>query len=520
MTSSQTLAKPPRRPRPRKINLWLAKRLAALFPLRPMLSERVFSDTPGRFFALLSSRHARRFIDVLDVLEELQRRRHGGGLTRQEVMDAAERVLGEAAGQTGQAGLSADTAEADGDDDAPATLTAAEMLRQLVHAGWLEEPRRNDYQRVYFVDGRAELLLESLRRMAFPEKVTFTDKLHLACTRLQDPNAFQDHPLSDLEACLENLRYGIQELRGLQQGVARLTQRQMKSDSLRENLRVLYDDFSDHIGQRCYKQLIALNLPLRLPLVRENLHAIEANPIVRARMEAQLAERRPDLSPEEVENQIRDQLRDAIDLLDSVEPQADAVDQRAADFARRSFARFRYLQEVSSGRRAEMRALFEAVNEACQGAGPGERPGELPESLDLPALRLPCAALLAGLDSLSIPQGTRRAGTRRPIEADLEFDEFYDAAIDEMADNINSSLTVLRANRFAAQLGIGSEGISSDQLDPDHEEWLLELAGLLLHAETLDASYLVHSPRENGEEPARDLLAGHFIDRFQLTQKP
>ena len=41
-----------------------------------------------------------------------------------------------------------------------------------------------------------------------------------------------------------------------------------------------------------------------------------------------------------------------------------------------------------------------------------------------------------------------------------------------------------------------------------------------LHAETLDASYLVHSPRENGEEPARDLLAGHFIDRFQLTQKP
>jgi hypothetical protein len=472
--------------------------------MAPLLSERVFSDTPVRFFAILTWRHSRRYIDLLDAIEEMQRRRHGGGLTRAEVLDAAERILA----------LSPPVDAGDGPSEEGATLSAPEMLRQLVHAGWLDEPRRHDYQRVYFLDGRAELLLDCLRRMAYPEKVTFTDKLHLACTRLQDEAAFVDHPLSDLEACLDNLRYGLQELRSLQQGVARLTQRQLKSDSLKENLRVLYDDFSENIGQRCYKQLIALDLPLRLPLVRENLHAIEANPMIRARMEGQLAERRPDLSAEEVEAHVRDNLREAIELLDGVEPQAEAVDRRAADFARRSFARFRYLQEVSSGRRTEVRTMFEEINERYA----GERLGDLPEALELPDLRVPSVGLLGGLDSLAVPQGARRSGIRRPLEED-DFDLGYDAAVDEMALNINSSLTVLRANRFVRGLGVGPAGLSSAELVPGVQEWLLELAGLLLHAETTDSDYRVASRREFDEEPPRDLVGDHRIDRFHLSMK-
>jgi hypothetical protein len=331
---------------------------------------------------------------------------------------------------------------------------------------------------------------------------------------LQDEDAFVDHPLSDLEACLDNLRYGLQELRSLQQGVARLTQRQLKSDSLKENLRVLYDDFSENIGQRCYKQLIALDLPLRLPLVRENLHAIEANPMIRARMEGQLAERRPDLTTDQVEAHVRDNLREAVDLLDGVEPQAEAVDRRAADFARRSFARFRYLQEVSSGRRTEVRSLFETINEIYQ----GERLGDLPEALELPDLRLPNVGLLSGLDSLAVPQGARRVGIRRPIEDD-DYDLGYDAAVDEMALNINSSLTVLRANRFIRELEIGPDGLSSADLSPTEQEWLLEIAGLLLHAETTDSDYRVLSRREFDEEPPSDLVGEHRIDRFHLSMK-
>jgi hypothetical protein len=248
--------------------------------------------------------------------------------------------------------------------------------------------------------------------------------------------------------------------------------------------------------------------------VRENLHAIEANPMIRARMEGQLAERRPDLSAEEVEAHVRDNLREAIELLDGVEPQAEAVDRRAADFARRSFARFRYLQEVSSGRRTEVRTMFEEINERYA----GERLGDLPEALELPDLRVPSVGLLGGLDSLAVPQGARRSGIRRPLEED-DFDLGYDAAVDEMALNINSSLTVLRANRFVRGLGVGPAGLSSAELVPGVQEWLLELAGLLLHAETTDSDYRVASRREFDEEPPRDLVGDHRIDRFHLSMK-
>src|SRR5690606_33960499 len=135
-----------------------------------MLSERVFNDTPVRFLAILTWRHGRRYIDLLDRIEEMQRRRHGAGLTRTEVLEACERVLAEGG---------ADDSSDDPAEETSPPPTPPEMLRQLVQAGWLDEPRRNDYQRVYFLDSRAELLLDCLRRMAYPEKVTFTDKLHL-----------------------------------------------------------------------------------------------------------------------------------------------------------------------------------------------------------------------------------------------------------------------------------------------------------------------------------------------------
>jgi len=61
--------------------------------MAPLLSGRVFSDTPVRFFAILTWRHSRRYIDLLDAIEEMQRRRHGAGLTRSEVNDAAERIM-------------------------------------------------------------------------------------------------------------------------------------------------------------------------------------------------------------------------------------------------------------------------------------------------------------------------------------------------------------------------------------------------------------------------------------------
>lgn len=467
-----------------------------------MLSERVFSDTPTRFFAILSGRYRRQYVDVFDAVEQVQRIREDGGVTRSEMLDIITRMLEEAE----------DVHEAlEGDE---VKLTPPEMLRNLISIGWLEEPRRTDYQRVYYLDSRAEMLLESLRRMAYPERVAFTDKLHMACTRLTDPKAFIDHPLADLEGCLENLRYGLQEIRLLQQGLARLTQRQLGAHTLKQNLSVLYDDFAENIGQRCYKQLIAMKLPLRLPAVRQNIAAIEANPTVIARMEAEMLTRRPDLTPAAIATSVRQSLAELNDLVENIEPQAEAVDRRAAEFARRSFARFRYLQEVSSGRRNEVRELFEQINDQCR----ERKLSDLPEELELFDLNLPRVQLLSGRESLYLPRESRVKGVQQPLnDYMVEYDG--DFAIDEMSDTINSALTVLRANRFFRSLELGGKPMSSKDFPTDQDEWLLDAAGLLLHTDVSDRDFEVTSPREGDLEPEQNELQDYLVDEFEIAPR-
>lgn len=471
------------------------------------LSQQIFSDTPSRFFAVLTWRYGRQYIDALDRIESIQRHRHGVGLSRSELLQVCDDII------TGS-----DIAEStDPADDEQSRLTAPEMLRQMLQCEWLEEPKRSDYQRVYYLDSRAELLLECLRRMAYPEQVTFTDKLHLVCARILDKSAFDQHPLSDLESCVDNLRYGLQELRSMQQGMARLTQRQLRSCSLKENLQVLYDDFSENIGQRCYKQLIDLNIPIRLPLVREQLSQIQHNPVTLAKMELELQQRFPDLAEHDVSSRIQRAIAEAVSMLESVEPQTEAVDRRAADFARRSFARFRYLQEVSSGRRSEVRSLFELINERyaeCKLAA-------LPESLELPDLKIPSVALLSGTDSLFSPRTMRLKGERSPLDNIYEDDDSA-FALDEMSNNISLSLTTHRANRYFTELKVKKSGLASKDLPTDGDEWLLNTISLLLHSDTLESNFTISTPRDKENHktlPAPDLLDDLLIDPFTIHPK-
>lgn len=475
------------------------------------LSNHIFDDTPPDFFAVLTLRYGRYYIDALDKIEEIQRMRHGVGLTREELLNVCESVI-QGAPEAITDELDIEVEEDSGVED---RLTPAAMLRHMLKCKWLEEPKRSDYQRVYYLDNRAEILLDCLRRMAYPENVTFTDKLHLVCSRLQDPDAFIEHPLSDLESCIDNLRYGLQELRSLQQGMARLTQRQLRSDSLKENLHVLYDDFSENIGQRCYKSLVSLDIPVRLPLVREKLDEIKHSPQIVAQMEIELQKRRPELTDDEASERIARGLQEAVVMLESVEPQSEAVDRRAADFARRSFARFRYLQEVSSGRRSEVRSLFELINERyaeCKMAN-------LPDDLDLPKLNIPSVGLLSGTDSLFIPRTSRKKGVRTPLTDDFDYDGDSDFAMDEMADNINSSLTTIRANNYYRTLTIPKKGLRSDKFELNSDEDILDIIGLLLHGETSDAEYFVHSPREEDKEPEVYDNDGYDFDEFTIKAK-
>ena len=472
------------------------------------LSQQIYRDTPHSFFAVLTWRYGKQYIDALDAIEDLQRHRHGVGLTRPELLQVCQDVIDASLAQPDEESVS---------DDETSALTAPDMLRQMLQSQWLEEPKRSDYQRVYYLDSRAELLLEALRRMAHPEQVNFTDKLHLVCTRIMDEKAFDDHPLADLEVCNDNLRYGLQELRSMQQSMARLTRRQLSSDTLKENLQVLYDEFSEHISQRAYKSLIDLDLPVRLPLIQNRLEQIRRNPKVIAKMELELEKRRPDFSEEEVTNYVLNHLDETQHMLNSVEPQADAVDRRAAEFARRSFARFRYLQEVSSGRRSEVRELFEIINEQYNGC----KLNMLPESLELPDLKIPYVDLLAGMDSLFTPRNQREKGAPSPLtdyydEGDMEH------ALDEMSENINSSLSVMRANSYLSTLDIPKEGLDSKDLPTDHEQWELNTVALLLHSDALTSTYEVTTPRDDTqhtEVPEPELLDDVYIDPFKLHTK-
>ena len=201
---------------------------------------------------------------------------------------------------------------------------------------------------------------------------------------------------------------------------------------------------------------------------------------------------------EEIAEHVQIALNNAASMLDSVEPQAEAVDRRAADFARRSFARFRYLQEVSSGRRAEVRELFEHVNERYAEC----KLNSLPESLELPSLKIPAVSMLAGTDSLFIPRNIRIKGEQQALD-DFYDDDDSNFALDEMSDNINSSLTTLRANRFFRELNVDVNGLESKDLPTDVDQWLLNTVGLLLHGDTLESEYDITTPRD---ETAHDLL--------------
>ena len=109
------------------------------------LSKHIFDDTPPDFFAVLTLRYGRYYIDALDKIEEVQRMRHGVGLTRDELIQICENVIISIGAVSGV--LESSNTEQEADDK----LTPAAMLRYMLKCKWLEEPKRSDYQRVYYL---------------------------------------------------------------------------------------------------------------------------------------------------------------------------------------------------------------------------------------------------------------------------------------------------------------------------------------------------------------------------------
>jgi hypothetical protein len=478
-------------------------------PVQQRLSfaARLFRETPPGFFGILASPNGPIYLDVLDALE--QATAVSGMLTRAQTIEIISDVLC----SHPEAALSEEFVDA---DSATASGRANIILRRLIDNHWLQEPQRTDYQRLITFDAHGEILFAALRQIAGGGSAQFTDKIQIACNTLLNPDAFVDQPLTDLEACLSNLQTGLRELRQMQKSIERYTQHLIDAESLREVHQLLFDEFSENIGRACYRELVRAQLPTKLLRARYRFDGLSSDEVLLGKLHRDLVRRNKTLSGTEAHDQVRAKLDDLLHLLSSVEPQANEIDDRTAEFARRSFARFRYLQEVTSGHRERVQELFEFIDRQCA----GRRLSDLDENIELPALLIPEAGLLSG-DSLYAPRLSRALAEIEPLSEDATGEE-QAATLAEIAANIRDSLNVMRANRFVDRLP-GPQGtrISSADMPIHNDEDIADLIACVLHAGTRDARFTIEVPvnKTDTAQNGRAVKAGYVIDTFFLEKK-
>lgn len=476
------------------------------------LSTALFRETRGGgFFRVLAGRNAPFYTDVLDAL------------------DGAISGSADGISREGAVAIIVETLEVhpnfkfddEESEDTPADLRerARLLLDHLLKCYWLEEPPRRDWRRMIHFDAHGSTLLGALRKIAWPDAAVFTDKLTGACAMLADDASVAEQPWQTVENCLSNVREGLNELRSMQKSVQRFTRKQLEEDTLRGNLAVVFDDYSEKISHSCYAALVRARLPMRLPdAVRRISERLADDPTTLANMQIEVLRRHPEMSPETARAHVARGLEELIDLLERVLPMADEIDRRTADFTRRSLARFRYLQDVSGERRTELKAFFETANHLLAGRRLRRTNSDLP---DLPELLLPAVKVPAGLDSLYSPPDRRP-----PLEQDAFEDEVSEAdresGLDDMQRTIRESLSVARANRFVHALPGGKgERIESNELDLDGVGDPSDLIALLLHADASEARYRIDVQRVSDEftAPPTDTLHQLSIERFAIIKK-
>lgn len=475
------------------------------------LSTSLFRELRPNFFGVLASPSARLYVDVLDALEREAGQRTQG-LDRDEALAVVELVV-EEHGEL--AGADETLAQA-----ATVRDKARTVLDTLRHAGWVEEEQRTNWQRVIFFDANGGELLRALRRIAFPEATVFSDKLVNVCTTLMNQDALDEQPWAQVESCVASLQAGLSELRSMEKSIQRHTRQQLAASTLKQNLALLFDQFAERIGRACYAQLVHARLPSRLAEARGVIDGPLGGADLQTKMQMEVMRRDSSLSTEAAMAHVRLRLAELAELLDQVEPLADAIDRRTAEFTRRSQARFRYLQETTSENRARVQDFFETLNRHFA----GRRVADI-ESLGVvfPSLLLHDARLFGGLESLYTPRLRRAAGEIEPLE-DSD-DRQHDRTLAQLEGTMRDSLTVSRANRFINALpGERGTRMESRQLLREfvrNDEDIADLIACLLHARSSDAKYRIEVAREVADADASefDTRLNYRIEQFTVVKK-
>ncbi len=482
-----------------------------------LLAAQLYREVRPDFFRVLSGPLAKLYVSALDALEQEASQRDQG-LDRADALELVEQVVEQHAELT-----------ATGDESVAAATNNRERARAVLDtlraAGWLLEEERSDWQKLVFFDPNGIVLMQALRRIAFPAAAVFSDKLVNVCATLSQGgevnlNALQENPWAQVETCAANLQAGLAELRGVQKSIERHTKQQLEASTLKENLALLYDQFAERIGRACYAQLVHSRLPTKLSETHRALESLLCHAGLMTSMQSEVMRRDPGLSAEAAMSRVRLRLNDLEEMLRQVEPLADTIDRRTAEFTRRSQARFRYLQETASENRGRVQEFFEILNRHFRGWRVSEI-GAL--DVDFPTLNLYDARLFGGLESLYTPRLRRSAGE---IEALEDVDPSgVDRALMQLESNLRDSLTVSRANQFVAALPGGPGAVlSSNDVLREHvhnDEDVAHLIACLLHSHSADARFEVRLPRQetDAEEGEFDAKLQYRIERFLLVKK-
>jgi hypothetical protein len=308
----------------------------------PQLATHLFRELSTDFFRVLASPLASLYVDALDALER-EAAQSNQGLEREEALALVEQVLEKHIEVTEMS-----------EEEPGAEVTLNGKARSI-----LEMLRK---ARLIYFEPNGTLLMQALRTIASPEAAVFSDKLVNVCATLANRVALVEDPWPQIESCTTSLQMGLAELRSMQKSIEGHTKKQLAASTLKENLAVLFDQFAERIGRTCYAQLVQARLPSKLAAARRSMDDLENDLDLLTKMQTEVMRRAPSLHSEAALARVRLRLNELHELLDSVEPLADAIDRRTADFTRRSQARFRYLQETASENRGRVQTFFETIN--------------------------------------------------------------------------------------------------------------------------------------------------------------
>jgi hypothetical protein len=476
------------------------------------LAAQLFREVQPEFFRVLSGQLACLYLDALDALERESSKRNQG-LDREEALALVEHTV------EFHWGLATD-----GDDPVIKAVTVRDKARAVIDtlraAGWLQEEERSDWQKLVIFDPNGVLLLQAIRKIAFPDAAVFSDKLINVCATLGNRDALAEEPWAQIESSIANIQSGLAELRAMQKSIEGHTKQQLAAATLAENLSLVFDRFAEGIGRNCYAQLVRARLPSKLAEARRAVDHLQADPDLLTKMQTEVMHRDPALAPEPAMARVRLRLNELEELMYQVEPLADAIDRRTAEFARRSQARSHYLQETTSENRGCVQEFFEALNRHFVGRRLSEIDGL---GIRFPALMLHDTRLIGGMESLYTPRLRHSVGEIEPLE-DPEPGE-HDRALAQLGGTLRDSLTVSRANRFVATLpgGRGTR-VESPAILRDHihnDEDVADLIACLLHSRASDAHFHIEVPRRDSEADSGELdtKLSYRIERFTLVKK-